>query len=977
MANTALSTALQQLSRSLAGQVLVDEVSRMAYATDASVYQELPLAVVCPRTDEDVRIVLEFALAHSVGLIPRAAGTSLAGQVVGSGMVVDVSRYMNAVINVDPRERTVRVQPGVIRDELNRELAGHGLLFGPETATSNRATIGGMLGNNSCGANSIHYGGMRDQVLEVTGYTGAGQRITLVEVESAAASVPQVVRETIALLADPQLQKEIRERFPEPSVVRRNTGYALDRLLDSQWFGGGGGPLNPCHLIAGSEGTLMLATEIKLRCHELPPAELALFCPHFSAVSDALRATQLVMEFPRNAGVDLFACELIDHWVLEGAGRNLQQRKNLQFVEGNPQAILIVEVRAGNRQAIREYCDSLARELAKRQLGESYPVYFDAAVPPIWQVRQAGLGVVASVTGDAKPQTLIEDAAVSLRNLPDYIADVGKILQTLQIQCVHYGHAGAGEIHLRPVINLKTQAGRQQFRAIAEQVAALVRRYRGSLSGEHGDGRLRGEFLPLMIGAANYEVLRKVKAIWDPQHILNPGKIVDPPRMDQQLRVPLAKPATQIPTMLDFQDVGGLQGAAEMCSGVGACRKTASSGGVMCPSYMATREEKDTTRARANLLRQVLTDHDALQALADERLHEVMDLCLSCKGCKSECPTNVDMAKMKAELLYHYYRQHGVPRRARWFADFAKIHQRLGRLAWLGNRVSSHRWAGRALKGFLGIHPQRSLPRVSQPSLRAWFKNRRAAGSSARWGPVMLFCDEFTNSIDVSVGQAAVQLLEHLGFEVRIPEHSESGRAAISNGLLDRAKQCATENVETFSRLLKTHPLPIIGIEPSALLSFRDEYPCLVDDSLKPQARQLAEHVLLIDEFISRQMQSGQIESRQFSEERRKIRLHAHCHQRVLSSLKPTIRMLQLPRNYQVQVIPAGCCGMAGSFGYEREHYEISMNIGELVLFPTIRNEPASTLIAAGGTSCRHQILDGTGRRAWHPVEILSRAVRP
>ncbi|MGI9516928.1 MAG: FAD-binding and (Fe-S)-binding domain-containing protein [Pirellulaceae bacterium] len=1006
MSKPAINTALDSLREQFSGEIHTDDLSRMIYATDASVYQETPAAVAFPKSDKDIRLLIMLAREQGIGLIPRTAGTSLAGQVVGSGIVVDVSRYLNQVLEINKDESWVLVQPGVIRDELNIQLAEQGLFFGPETSTSNRAMIGGMLGNNSCGANSIVYGSMRDQVLGVTGFLSDGSKVTFAELphwnqissqqdyqDLDQALVPQIEE----LLADPVTGENILAGFPRQSITRRNTGYALDRLVIDHKNDRG---TNLLHLIAGSEGTLMLATEIKLRCHPLPPPESGVLCAHFVTLDEALRATQIVMEHSRRSLGDhdseagsnatimersamlddsttIFACELIDHFVLDGAARNLEQAANLQFVIGQPGAILMVELRSVYRDKIISSARVIRHALETAKLGYEFPLLFDEDAEAAWKVRKSGLGVVANVPGDAKPVSVIEDSAVDLNDLPQFIREVDLMLsRKYGCQCVHYGHAGAGELHLRPILNLKSREGVQRFRDIAQDFAGIVKQFRGSLSGEHGDGRVRAEFIRAVIGADNYDLLRMVKFIWDPQNVFNPGKIVDAPLATDDLRYAVDQPVTFVETVFDFSEQHGIQRAAEMCSGSGDCRKTQLTGGVMCPSYMATRNEKDTTRARANVLRQVLTGNESTNPLDDERIRDVMDLCLSCKGCKSECPSNVDVAKMKAEFLCGYYDVHGIPRRARLVAGFAKAQARASKLPHMSNWFSSNRLTSGAFKRFAGFHPARSLPQVHRESLRQWFARHTVHDNAGKQGMVLFFCDEFTNFIDVPVGIAAIELLERLGYAVEMPEHEESGRGAISQGLLHEARSLAQANVDLLGRLTDGNELPIVGVEPSALLTLRDEYPDLVGDTVREQAMAVARKSLLIDEFISQLIEQSRVDASMFVEDGATIRLHGHCHQKALSSMRDTIRMLQLPRNYQVKMIPSGCCGMAGAFGYEVEHYDLSMQIGELVLFPTVRDEVANSIIAAPGTSCRHQIFDGTGRKAFHPVQILHDALK-
>lgn len=969
---------LGELHNKFAGEISTDSVTRKAYSTDASVYQEVPLAVAFPKNEDDIRLLIELANEAGVGLIPRTAGTSLAGQVVGSGIVVDVSRHMTEIIEINSAEKWVRVQPGVIRNELNMALRPHHLMFGPETSTANRAMIGGMLGNNSCGSNSIVYGTTRDKIIEVHGFFSNGRQGTLGNVSPEQLKQlcqgdlieNQIYAGLNELLSNQENRAEIQKEFPKLAVTRRNTGYAIDCIANTKPFGAFERPFNLGQLIAGSEGTLFFATEIKLRCDGLPPKYSGVLCAHFQTIDEALRANIHAMKFQP------FASELIDQLVLQGASRNIEQSKNMTFVKDDPAAILIVELRDETEQSVKQQLDALKSKLVQEELGYDYPIMLGPDSKPVWELRKAGLGVVANVPGDSKPTTVIEDTAVAIEDLPEYISELNELLQNKYgFACVHYGHAGSGELHLRPVLNLKTEKGRTAFQTLAADVAILVKKYGGSLSGEHGDGRLRGGFLQQMIGVRNYELIKKVKRLFDPNNIFNPGKIVDTSPMTESLRYS-SSPNNTFDTVFAYEQTKSMLGAAEMCSGSGDCRKTELTGGTMCPSYMATRDERDTTRARANMLRHALTDPDQLNPLASDEVNQVMDLCLSCKGCKSECPSNVDIAKLKAEFTNGYQKANGVSMRTKLFAGIDRINQINSHFPSVANFLMNGKLTSGWMKKLIGVHPKRKFPDLYRTTLRRWFKKHQPRSSvNGEKGSVLLFCDEFTNYHDVQIGIDTIELLEELGYQVQLPKHLESGRAAISKGRLDYARQVAIKNVELLSEHVSNNQ-PLIGLEPSAILTFRDEYLDLVPSSMRDTAVELSGHVLMLDEFISREIAKGNLSSDQFKGQARIIRLHGHCHQKALASLKPTVQALQLPKNYRVKLIPSGCCGMAGSFGYEHDHYEISMKIGELVLFPAIRNEPAESIIAAPGTSCRHQIFDGTGRTALHPGSILRQALK-
>lgn len=947
---------------------------RALYATDASEYQEWPLAVALPEGDADLRELILFANGHGVGLIPRTAGTSLAGQVVGSGIVVDLGRRMDRILSFDPAARRVRVQPGVIRNELNRFLKPHGLFFAPETSTANRAMIGGMVGNNSCGANSIVYGSTRDHLISARGFLADGSEVTFgplteeafhAKCHGADSLETRVYRFVRDLLGDADNRRLIADHFPKATVTRRNTGYALDCLMRNRVFDPASGhPFNLCQLIAGSEGTLFLGTEFELNCEPIPP-DGGLMCAHFDSIADSLKATLIAMRHRP------FGCELIDRSILDCTKENLEQAKNRFFVRGDPAAVLVVEIRHADPERIRSEMRVLEEELRAAGLGYAFPVLWGEEGQKVWELRRAGQGLINNVRGSAKPREIVEDTAVAVEDLPDYIAEFDALMRDkYQVQSVYYAHAGAGELHMRPLFDLKTEEGLRKFRGIATDVAALVKKYRGSLSGEHGDGRLRGEFIEFMVGPECFAMMRRVKALFDPGNLFNPGKIIDTPPMDTMLRHTPGQRERHYETLFDFTE--GIVGATERCTGVGECRKLQLSGGTMCPSYMATRNEKDSTRGRANMLRHVLTNPREVDNPWDSpEVKEVMDLCLSCKGCKAECPSNVDVARLKAEWQQHYHDVHGVPLRSRLIANFNLLMRFASLAPSLYNFMAGNPVTSGIIKKLSGFAPGRSLPGLHPTTLSAWHaRHANRTGAPFRNGRVYLFCDEFTNYNDTPVGIKAVELLNRLGYEVIIPSHGESGRAHFSKGLIREAREIAVDNVGQLAPVIGERT-PLIGLEPSAILSFRDEYPAIVPAALQGAARELARHCLLIEEFIAREIDAGRITPDAFRSAGRTIRLHGHCHQKALSSLAPTVRMLELPRGHRVEVIPSGCCGMAGSFGYEAEHFELSQQVGELVLFPAIRETPQEVLIAAPGTSCRHQIKDGTQRRAYHPVEIL------
>lgn len=966
---------LHRLQSALAGELHFDRLLRALYATDASVYRELPLAVAYPKGKDDLKKLIAFAREHGASLIPRAAGTSLAGQCVGSGIVVDISKYWTGILEINPEERWVRVQPGVIRDELNEFLKNHGLFFGPNTSTANRCMIGGMVGNNSCGTTSIKHGTTRDHLMEVEAMLSDGSEVTFGAISpheflsktKSETLEGQLYRHIFEKLSNAETRQEIRREFPKPGIHRRNTGYAVDVLLDGKPFTPDGPDFNFCKLLAGSEGTLAFTTAVKLNVVTLPPPQPVVLAAHFTSLDEAMEATVLAMRHRPDQ------CELMDKAILDCTKGNIEQMKNRFFVEGDPAAVLMIEFRAETLAEAEARAAGLIADFRAAGMGYAFPLVLGEKTKRVWTLRNAGLGVLSNMPGDAKPVAFIEDTAVALDDLPAYIREFEKMMAGFGQKAVYYAHAGAGELHLRPVLNLKKSEDVQRFHDIALASAKLVKKYGGSLSGEHGDGRVRAHFIPLMLGEANYELLRSIKKNWDPHGIFNPGKIVDTPPMTESLRYEPDAQQPEFQTVFDFSETGGILRAAEKCNGSGDCRRLDFAGGTMCPSYRATRNEKDTTRARANALREFLTRPPSSEnPFAREELKEVMDLCLSCKGCTSECPSNVDMTTMKAEFLHQFYQTHGVPFRAKFFGHIGRMNDVLSHFPFLPNLLTNNALTGGILKKIVGVAPQRSLPPLHRFTLRKWFKKHRSElqPQVRQKGKVFLFCDEFTNFYDVEIGVKTIRLLTALGYEVEIPKHPQSGRTQLSKGLLPEAQQLARENVRLFSKII-SEKTPLVGIEPSAILGFRDEYLRLVDRSEVGTARSLAANVLLVDEFLANEIQRGNITPEHFTKEKKKILLHGHCHQKALSTVDASAWVAGLPENYDVAVIPSGCCGMAGSFGYEAEHYEVSMKIGELVLFPAVKAADAGAIIAAPGTSCRHQILDGTRRRALHPVEVL------
>ncbi|MDT0685683.1 FAD-binding and (Fe-S)-binding domain-containing protein [Autumnicola psychrophila] len=968
---------LRKLSAELEGDLFYDDLWRSIYATDASVYRELPLAVCYPKNEDDLKLLINFATDNQTSLIPRTAGTSLAGQCVGTGVVVDVSKYFTTIYEINTQDNTVRLQPGVIRDDLNRILKEHGLFFGPNTSTSNRCMIGGMVGNNSSGTTSIKYGTTREKVVSLQTLLSDGSKVEFRSISKKEFQEKlqlenlegKIYREIEAKLSPEESKNEIKDKFPPQEMHRRNTGYAIDDLVYSEVFDNTSTKkLDLCNLLSGSEGTLAFTTEITLQLDRLPPPKSSMVAAHYTSIEACLQAVVPAMKHP------LFTCEMMDKTILDCTKQNLKYKENRFFINGDPEAILMLELRANSEEELQQQTQDLMETLRRSDLGYAFPVLMDEQIELALELRKAGLGLLGNIVGDSKAVACIEDTAVALPYLADYILEFSQIMKKYKQAAVYYAHAGAGELHLRPILNIKKSEDVKLFRSITEDVAKLVKKYNGSMSGEHGDGRVRAEFIEYMIGSKNYQILKDVKSVFDPNNIFNPGKIIDAPPMDTSFRYVVDRREPEVETLMDFSETEGILRMAEKCNGSGDCRKSAESGGTMCPSYRATKNEKDSTRARANGLREFLTNSEKQNKFDHSELKEVFDLCISCKGCKSECPSSVDVAALKAEFQYQYQKANGFSRRNKLFVNNAKMNKLGSKVPGITNFFFKNSLTSGLAKKSFGIAKERSLPNLSKQTVTDYYKkNRERLRVENPLKTVYLFNDEFTNFLDAEVGIDALELLSRLKYQVEIMEHEESGRSHFSKGFLDEAKLLANKNIDMFKNLVSEEN-PLIGIEPSAILSFRDEYLRMANN--RADAEKLAPNCLLIEEFIKKEIALGNIRASSFTSEEKKIKIHGHCHQKALSNTAVTFTVLNLPENYKVTVIPSGCCGMAGSFGYEEEHYEVSMNIGEQTLFPAVRKASEDTLIAANGTSCRHQIKDGTQRSARHPVSILKDALK-
>ena len=974
----------QELSRRVvSGEVRFDPFSRVLYSTDASIYQMEPVGVVIPRSVEDVLAVVEVARDSGVPVLPRAGGTSLAGQTVNHAIVIDFSKNLNQVLEVNPGEQWARVQPGIVLDQLNRELAGHNLQYAPDPTTANRACVGGGIGNNSCGAHSVIYGKTLDHVQEVQVVLADATQAHFrpltkqkLEAKLSGTGLESDIYRGLRRITGPDGvgAAEIQARYPK--IMRRVSGYNLDEFLTDD-------PFNLSRMVVGSEGTLCVMTEAKVNL--VPrPTMTGLSVLHFADIIRASEATREVLKHNPSS------VEVMDKILLDRSRESLGHSQSLSFIEGDPGALLAVEFYGESEAELAAKMNALKEDMAHRRLSYACVNLLDrGSQATVWNVRKAGLGLLMGIHGDAKPLPFVEDTAVDPENLGEFVRRFDEIVRSHNTQAAYYGHASVGCLHIRPLVSLKDPQGIATMVSIGDEISDLVREFGGSMSGEHGDGIVRGVWTEKMFGPQIYQLFREVKRTFDPQCIMNPGKIIDCPPMTENLRYAPGYETRSIPTSLDFSLDNDYAGAVEMCNGMGACRKL---DGTMCPSYMATREEEHSTRGRANLLRAALSGMLPEGAMTSKRLHDALDLCLECKGCKAECDSGVDMAKLKSEFLSQYHKANGLPFRNRAFAHINRINRLGSAFAPMSN------WAARSPVGklfshaILGVDHRRSLPPFARKTFAKWFEQRRGhnlpisplekggynapsrpdyIGGGLQGGkPVVLFNDTFMDYNYPQVGKAAVEVLEAAGFRVTLANARCCGRPMISKGLLDEAAGHARYNVDLL-HAYAGQGIPIVGCEPSCLLTFRDEYPELLQDE---KSRTVAAHSYLIDEFLVMLQDNGDL-NLEFSDVARKVLFHGHCHQKSLVGTASSLRALRLPTSYQVELVNSGCCGMAGSFGFEREHYDISMKIGEQVLFPAVRAKEPDWEIAVMGVSCRQQIEHGTGRRARHLVEVLRDAL--
>ncbi len=957
----------QQLSANIKGEVLFDAFSRGRYSTDASVYQIEPIGVTIPKTESDVEKIMNIAAESGIPILPRGGGTSQCGQTVGAAIVLDVSTHLNKVLDFDEQARTVWVEPGIVLDHLNEFLKPYGLWFPVDVSTGSRATIGGMTGNNSCGARSLVYGTMRDNVIAIEARLSDGSEMNFGELpadldEANFDPGHRKLVDGLLKLGERETQ-EIDERFPK--LMRRVGGYNIDALVP------GNRPVNLAHLLVGSEGTLAYSKRIKLKLSPIPKHKVLGIC-HFPEFYQAMDAAQHLVT------LNPTAVELVDRTMIELSREiSIFQPTMAKAVKGDPDALLLVEFAGDNKAELLIQLQALVDKMT----GLGFPDSVIEAIDPafqkeVWEVRKSGLNIMMSMKGDGKPISFLEDCAVDLADLAEYTNRLTKVFHRHGTTGTWYAHASVGCLHVRPVLNLKQELDVKKMRLIAEEAFAIVREYKGSHSGEHGDGLVRSEFHEAMFGNRMVENFNEVKTAFDPQNIMNPGKIVNPSKMDDRTLFRY-KPGYKVvipETILDWSEWGGFSSAVEMCNNNGACRK--SDANVMCPSFRASGEERHLTRGRANALRLAISGQLGAEAFTSDDMMEAMKLCVSCKGCKRECPTGVDMARMKIEFLYHYSRRHGLKLRDRMVAylpRYAPVASRFGKILNLRDRIP-----GLALlsEKLFGLSAKRPLPVWhSNPFRGAAEPGAGEAGTNGR--EVVLWVDTFNTYHDPQIARAALKVLLAAGYTVHLPAPADQahpvccGRTFLSSGLVEQAKVEAKRLIETFDPYAK-RGIPIIGLEPSYVLSLRDELTVMFDTDLTDA---ISQQSVLFEEFLAAELDAGRLNLPLQANGFSKVLLHGHCHQKAHGVMGSVEKVLGLIPDISLKTIRSSCCGMAGSFGYQVETYDISMKMAEADLLPAVRKADKETIIVADGTSCRSQIKDGSGREAIHVAQVLERSL--
>jgi FAD/FMN-containing dehydrogenase/Fe-S oxidoreductase len=955
-------TLARHLRKHIQGEVRFDSTSRRLYSTDASIYQIEPLGVVIPRSVQDVHATVQIAVEMRVPITARGGGTSLSGQSIGPGIVLDCSKYLNKILDVDAGSQRARIQPGVVLDQLNREVGQFDLQFGPEVATASRANLGGMIGNNSAGSRSIVYGKTIDHVrrLDVLLSDGTSARFAPVTSQEWERKAGQqnlegaIYRNLQQIVVDNG--EEVRRRFPR--ILRRVSGYnldVLDRGLSAFHNGMPAAPMGLHQLIIGSEGTLAVVTDVELGLVRKPACR-GLLVPHFASLAAAMDALQACLEFQPSA------VELIDQMLLDLARNNLSLKDTMAAVQGRPAALFMVEFSGDQERDVADRVEKLGKRLRGVQGVTALVPALNASLRnPLWSLRSAALPLLLGLPGDRKPVTFVEDTAVAPEHLPAFIARFQEVLKRHGTSGAFYGHASVGCLHIRPILNLKNGDDLVRMRRITEDITDLVLEFGGALSGEHGDGLARSEWNRKMFGETVYQAFRQVKHAFDPNNLFNPGKVVDAPAMTENLRYGPGYAPSDPPTIFDYSKQEGFVRSIELCNGSGVCRKQ--QGGTMCPSFRATLDEQDSTRGRANALRLALAGDSPLSAMRQKWVHEVLDLCLMCKACKSECPSNVDMAKLKAEFLQFYYQDRPRPLGQRMMAGIHLFNRAAAPLAWLVNPIQKNRLFRWLLEHAAGIDRRRSLPPLHVNHFRRWFARRRPSRGTGK--RVLLLDDCFTTFNEPQIGKAAVRVLEAAAYEVELVGLTCCTRPMLSKGFLAQARQLIQWQAPRLAARI-ADGTPILGLEPSCLLSLVDEWPELVPGL---DTQRIARAAEMADGWLAKQARSGVL-TLPLRPRPEHCVLHGHCHQKALLGTSGTAAGLRLIPEMDVEVLDTGCCGMAGSFGFEREHFDLSMAIANLDLLPALKAQPEA-IIVAPGTSCRHQIQDLAARRAWHPLQLL------
>lgn len=947
-----MNALFQALKEAIKGEVHHDSVTCTIYSVDASIYEIKPIGVVIPKDKEDLITTLKIAAEFGIPVTPRGAATGITGSCLGHGLIIDTSKYLNHILEINIEKGYAICEPGVVQDRLNEALAPYGYRLGPDTSTGNRATLGGMLANNSAGARSLFYGCMVDHVTEVELALAGGEVLSfhaVNEEEWAKKRTQQdregtIYREIFRILNTHR--QAIQKHFPR--IPRHVSGYNLDKLLTAP-------PLNLSTIIVGSEGTLGIATKIKVTISK-KPIHTGICIIHLQDMFSAMSSIRAMLTHRP------IALEMIDNKILSAARLSPSVRNKLGWIQGEPQAVFVAEFTAGSKEALVTSLDEFVKAMQSIGLGYAHPILTDPdQISSVWEVRKSGLGLLLAKRGYSRAIAFIEDISIAPENLAAFMKEFSTYLTSINKEAGIYGHIGSGCMHIRPYIDLRKAEEIALMHHIMEDVSDMVLAHGGAMSGEHGDGLIRSWLNKKMFGSEVYQAFKDLKYAFDPDHLMNPQKIVDGPPLTEHLRLDPDTQHVPISSFLDFSKEGGIELAADMCNGNGQCRKKES---VMCPSFQASNEEYHTTRARAQSLRAIIHGHLPLKALTGPELYDVLDLCIECKGCKKECPSQVDMAKIKAELLYQYQEKHGYSLRNRFFASLHALNRLAAPFARIINTSVGQRFI-KSLSNWIGVAPERQLPRYATERFSTWFSQQQQAQTNKK---IVLFNDTYTEFHEPPIGKAAYKILQALGYEIVLTDGICCGRPLISKGFLKQAKTNACHYVQKLNALVDEET-PLLVLEPSCASAFLDDAEGLIGNN--EDLKRLRAYTLNFDQFLQTSLVNGKLPL-PLIEKEQTIWVHGHCHQKSLFGMTATLDVLKGIKGFSVHEIPSGCCGMAGAFGYEKEHYEFSMKIGELKLFPLIHSLSPNDMIVANGFSCRAQIKDGTQKRAVHLAEAIA-----